>query len=294
MPTDKVRVALTGASGFLGKHVAKLYPDAFKTNGRNWLDLTKERDVKSFFKVSRPDVVIHMAGDVGGIKYNLENQADIYYNNILMNTFIIDQCYKESCSIVFVSSTCAYPAHPHMPTREHHLWAGEPEESNLSYGIAKRVALTQLQAYKQQHGLDYEYLLLSNMYGPFDQSSHVIPDLIKKMLKQPSFLEIWGDGEQTRDFLYVEDAARAIKYFTEHPIGEPVNIANGFSIRLKDLVEYLREFTGFRGGISYNMKQPTGQVRRAYNIDRAKKHGFVTQVDIRDGLRETVKWFKSL
>jgi len=136
-------------------------------------------------------------------------------------------------------------------------------------------------------------MLLANMYGPRDRSTHVIPDLIRKLLVRGN-LEVWGTGKQTRDFLHVRDAARAIRFFYDNPLREPVNIANGFSITIRQLVDYLTEFTGFQGEIIYNNKMPTGESRRAYNVDKATKHGYTTSIPIREGLKETVEWFKLL
>jgi len=304
-------ILLTGSNGFLASHLTELlnshriYP--YHTY-RKIYDLRLDRHIDKLLIHSKPKVIIHLAADVGGLQYNLDNPASIYYNNVMMNTQLIQKAAIFGIKkFIFVSSACAYPEFPPIPTKEFHLHKGFPEPSNGSYGISKRIALTQLEACKQEWGMDFEYPILANLYGPGDKSNHVIPMLIGKfedakfgvvasineneVLMNPPLgkVEIWGDGSQTRDFLYVTDAARAIHKLIDSNIGEPVNIAHGNSITIKMLVNHLTELFDYQGEVIYNTNKPMGQKHRSYDIKKAKQFlDWQPEVGIREGLRETI------
>lgn len=280
-------ILITGSNGFLGSHVCKLFDNTYEHTHRAY-DLTRPDHIwNMFYLVGTPDTIIHLAADVGGLTYNLNNPATIYYNNVAMNTLLIHHAATHNVKrFIFISSVCAYPHHSYIPTKEHHLWDGYPESSNAAYGISKRIALTQLQACKESYGMDYEYLILSNLYGPGDRSNHVIPDLIRKFKASQDPIEVWGDGSQTRDFLFVRDAANAISYFEAHPLGEPVNIASGLPVTVRQVVDLLSEFSGYQGTIVYNYDKPFGEQRRGYNTDLARSHGFEVATNFKEGLKE--------
>lgn len=304
-----INILITGATGFLGSHLIPLLEQDFTLyiTPRPQYDLRQSKHIEKLLVHSKPDIIIHLAADVGGLRYNIDNPASIYYNNVMMNTQLIHQSAIFGVKkFIFVSSVCAYPLRSPLPTREHHLWAGYPESSNGSYGISKRIALTQLEAYRDQWGMQFEYPILANLYGPGDKSDHVIPMLVRKFLNanimnkwatdaHDNVVEIWGDGSATRDFLYVTDAARAIKKLIEISIGDAVNIASGNSIPIKLLVEYLAEITGFNGEIVYDYTKPTGQQQRSYNIDRATEYlNWTPEVSIKDGLKKMVEYQRTL
>ena len=290
IPTHSV--IITGINGFLGTHLSRLIPDAYGVSSRTY-DLRTVGGIDALFRHTRPDLVFHLAADVGGLQYNLDNPATIFHNNVIMNTLLIHKAALVGCKkFIFVSSVCAYPAFPPMPTREHHLWDGYPEKSNGSYGLSKRIALVQLEACKKQFGMDFEYPVLANLYGPGDRSSHVIPDLIKKFLAKQDSVQVWGDGSQTRDFLYVADAANALVWLAGLDFGEPVNIVNNYSISINQLVDNLIELTAYQGKIIWQLDRPIGQVARSYSPGLAKQLGWQAQTDFKTGLRRTIEWFK--
>jgi GDP-L-fucose synthase len=283
-------VLITGSTGFLASHLIPILEQDYSLYLalRPQYDLRQEKHIDKLLIHSKPNIIIHLAADVGGLQYNLDNPASIYYNNVMMNTQLIHRAATFGIDkFIFVSSACAYPKFPPIPTKEFHLWKDFPEESNGSYGISKRIALTQLEAYKKQWDMDFEYPILSNLYGPGDKSSHVIPMLIEKF--QNGKVEVWGDGSVTRDFLYVEDAARAIKKLIDIDIGKPVNIAHGNSITIKMLVEYLIELFDYKGEIIYNTDKPVGQMRRSYSIQKAERFlNWQPETSIKEGLRKVI------
>lgn len=297
-----MKILITGGFGFLGQHLtAKLqalghtvYPVSSKS-----YDLRSQAHIEALFNhTGTPDLIYHLAAHVGGIAYNLANPATIYYDNVMMNTLLIDKAAKAGVKkFVFVSSACAYPAHPSLPTSEDELWNGYPEESNGTYGISKRIALPQLQAYKQQYGMGYAYPILANLYGPGDdfspEKSHVVAALIRKFCSGSETVEIWGDGSPTRDLLYVEDAAEALCCFLDQDYEEPVNIASGVEVSIDEIVELLGAiFPGCRV-LSYDYSKPMGQMRRLYDIGRASEAlDWQPRTGIVEGVRRTVEWYR--
>jgi len=302
------RITITGGKGFLGKHLVK----AFRDKGCNKItvadlpeyNLVDLKDVKKLYAETKPDIVVHLAAKVGGIGYNQENPATLFYDNIMMGTQLIHEGYLHGIEkFVALGTICAYPKFTPVPFREDDIWNGYPEETNAPYGLAKKMMLVQSQAYRQQYGFNSIFLLPVNLYGPGDNfdpnSSHVIPALIKKCVdakrKGETSIEIWGTGQATREFFYVEDAVYAIVEATEkYNKSEPVNIGAGFEISIKDLVELIIELTGYQGKIIWNTAKPDGQLRRILDTSRAfQEFGFKSRTDFREGLKKTIDWYEA-
>jgi len=300
------KILLTGGEGFVGKHVKKelinngvLEKNIFITRSKDY-DL---RDKKTAEKVTKNiDIVIHLAGNVGGIGYNREFPGTLFYDNITMGVNLIEAArINKVKKFVCIGTICAYPKFAPIPFKEKDLWDGYPEETNAPYGLAKKMLLVMLQAYRQQYGFNGIYLLPVNMYGPGDnfdpKSSHVIAALIKKIYdaKKANNKEItaWGDGSATREFFYVEDAAEAIVLATEkYEKSDPVNIGAGFEISIKKLTNLIAELMDFKGKIIWDKSKPNGQPRRMLDTTKAKKEfGFKAKTEFKKGLSKTIDWF---
>ena len=303
------RIVITGGAGFLGKYLQKelLQQGAQQENILIPLieeyDLTKEADVVRMYNDMRPTVVIHLAAEVGGIGANRDNPGRFFYANMAMGMHLIEQA--RICKLrkfVQVGTICAYPKFTPVPFREEDLWNGYPEETNAPYGVAKKALLAMLQAYRQQYGLNGIYLLPVNLYGPGDnfdlQSSHVIPALIRKFCtavdEGTDEVAVWGTGSASREFFYVQDAARAITLATIKYDGpEPVNLGAGMEITIKDLVEKIREMTNFKGKVVWDSTKPDGQPRRCLDVSRAKKcFNFEAGMPFDQGLKHTIRWWQ--
>jgi GDP-L-fucose synthase len=303
------RIVITGGAGFLGKYLQKelLQQGARQENMLIPLieeyDLTKEADVVRMYDDMRPTVVIHLAAEVGGIGANRENPGRFFYANMAMGMHLIEQA--RICKLkkfVQVGTICAYPKFTPVPFREEDLWNGYPEETNAPYGVAKKALLVMLQAYRQQYGLNGIYLLPVNLYGPGDnfdlQSSHVIPALIRKFCtavdEGADEVAVWGTGSVSREFFYVQDAARAIMLATiKYDRPEPVNLGAGMEITIKDLVEKIREMTNFKGKVVWDSTKPDGQPRRCLDVSRAKKcFNFEAGMSFDQGLKHTIRWWQ--
>jgi GDP-L-fucose synthase len=309
MPTalqDK-RIMVTGGGGFLGSHVvarlrAEGCREVFAPRSRDY-DLTREARVVAVYETFRPDVVIHLAGVVGGIGANAANAGRFFYDNLMMGTLLMEHARRTGVEKFVVTGTiCAYPKFTPVPFREEDLWNGYPEETNAPYGLAKKMLLVQAQAYRQQYGFRAIYLLPVNLYGPGDtfdpDRSHVIPALIRKCDEATAAgvpeIVCWGDGSPTREFLYVEDCAEAIVLATDrYDDPEPVNVGAGFEIAIRDLADLVAELCGFRGRIVWDTTKPNGQPRRSLDTTRAlRAFGFRAKTDFREGLARTIAWYR--
>jgi len=260
--------------------------------------------VKRLYNDAQPDIVIHLAAVVGGIGANQANPGKFFYDNLMMGVQMMEQGRLLGVEkFVAIGTVCAYPKYIPIPFKEEDFWNGYPEETNAPYGLAKKMLLVQAQAYRQQYGFNAIYLLPVNLYGPGDnfspESSHVIPALIKKCVdaveKGEDKIVVWGTGEVSREFLYVEDAAEGIVLATEkYNQPEPLNIGAGFEVKIKDLVELIARLAGFRGKIEWDTTRPDGQPRRRLDVSRAEKElGFKAKTDFTEGLRKTIEWYRS-
>jgi GDP-L-fucose synthase len=299
------RVVVTGGAGFLGTHlVTKL-----RESGASEVIVPRsaEYDLREQAScaevVSGAHIVIHLAAVVGGIGYNREIPGTMFYDNILMGTHMMEESRKAGVEkFVAIGTICAYPKFAPIPFKEADLWNGYPEETNAPYGLAKKMMLVQSEAYREQYNFNSIFLLPVNLYGPGDnfseKSSHVIPSLIKKFVtakeKGDATVEVWGDGSATREFLYVDDRARAIMLAAEvYNSSQPVNIGAGFEMSIKQVVEQIKEIVGFTGSIVWDTTKPNGQPRRMLDTTRAKEEfGFSATTDFATGLKETIKWYE--
>jgi len=301
------RIVVTGGAGFLGSYVTE---GLRKRGCKNILvpkiedyDLVNISDIKRMYDDMKPDIVIHLAAVVGGIGANREHPGEFFYKNLMMGVQLIEQARLRGIEkFVALGTICAYPKFTPVPFKEEDLWNGYPEETNAPYGLAKKMLLVQSQAYRAQYGFNSIFLLPVNLYGPGDNfdpaSSHVIPALIKKCVdaieEKKNYIECWGTGEVSREFIYAADAAEGILLATEHYNGaEPVNIGAGFEITIKELVEKIARLTGFEGEVRWDSSKPDGQPRRKLNVSRAKKlFGFEAKTNFEEGLKATIEWYK--
>jgi GDP-L-fucose synthase len=302
------RVMVTGGGGFLGQHVvarlaAEEPREIFVPRSADY-DLRDRRAIERALVEGRPDVIIHLAAVVGGIGANRENPGRFFYDNAIMGIELMEQARVYGVDkFVAVGTVCAYPKFTPVPFREENLWNGYPEETNAPYGLAKKMLLVQAQAYRQQYGFNAIYLIPVNLYGPGDKfdpaSSHVIPALIKKCVdareRGDDVLDVWGTGNATREFLYVEDAADGIVLAAEGYDGsEPVNLGTGIEVTIRELVGLIAEYTGFRGRIRWDTSKPDGQPRRMLDTSRARDlFGFRARTSFQVGLRESIAWYQA-
>jgi len=296
------KVLVTGGGGFLGSFlIPKLEERRAKVFvfGRKEYDLTKESDVSRLFEDVKPEIVIHLAVDGGGIGYMKNHPGSVFDNNILMNTLVQKYAREKGVQkFVGIGTVCSYPKFTPIPFKEENLWEGYPEETNAPYGLAKKMMLVQSQGYREQYGFNAIHLLLINLYGPRDdfhpENSHVIPALIKKFCDDKPMIEIWGSGKASREFLYAEDAAEAIILSAEkYNKSEPVNIGSGEEISIAELVKKIVVLTNFKGEIKWDMAKPDGQLRRCLDTSKAEKEfGFKAKTNLDEGLRSTIDWYK--
>jgi GDP-L-fucose synthase len=302
------RVAVTGGAGFLGRYVVERLKDlpgveVFVPRSRDY-NLVEGADVRRMLDDSGPDLVIHLAAVVGGIGHNQKNPGRFLYENLMMGTQLIEQSRVRGVKkFLALGTVCAYPKFTPVPFKEDDIWNGYPEETNAPYGLAKKMMLAQVQAYRDQYGFNGIFLLPANLYGPGDnfdlETSHVIPALIRKCVaarrEGARFIEAWGTGDVSREFLYVEDCAdgivRAAAAYDEPP---PVNIGNGREVYINNLVETIARMTGFNGEIRWQPAKPNGQPKRQLDTTRAReKFGFVAQTSLEEGLRKTIDWYEN-
>ncbi|MGB3654928.1 MAG: GDP-L-fucose synthase [Rivularia sp. (in: cyanobacteria)] len=301
------RILVTGGAGFLGRQVVEQLIKAGADSDKITVPRSRDYDLCVMENckraVDRQNIVVHLAAHVGGIGLNQEKPAELFYDNLMMGTQLIHAAYQAGVEkFTCVGTICAYPKFTPVPFKEDDIWDGYPEETNAPYGIAKKALLVQLQAYRQQYGFDGIYLLPVNLYGPEDnfdpKSSHVIPALIRKVQEAQDRgdkeIPVWGDGSPTREFLYSEDAARGIVMGTQSYNGsEPVNLGTGYEISIRDLITTICEVMEFDGEIVWQTDKPNGQPRRCLDTERAKKEfDFTAQVGFKEGLKNTVKWWR--
>lgn len=304
----KKKILITGSSGFLGRHVVNNLLEKRKVPKENlFLPTMKELDLRKWDDCQKAvvgqDIVIHLAAKVGGIGFNQEKPGELFYDNLIMGTQLMEAARQANVKkFVAIGTVCAYPKHAPVPFREEDLWNGYPEETNAPYGLAKKMLLVQSQAYRQQYGFNSIFLLPLNLYGPGDnfnpESSHVIAALIRKVYEakkgDKKYIEVWGTGNVTRGFLYVKDAAEGILLAAEnYDKSEPVNLGSDLEISIKDLAELICKSMDFKGEIKWNTTKPDGQPRRSINISRAKKEfNFEAKKNFEDGLKKTIQWYK--
>ncbi len=299
------RVMVTGGKGFLGKNVVR---KLIRRNANVFVadidryDLRRLEDIRRALADAKPQLVIHLAARVGGIGANREHPADFFYDNLMMGAPLLHESWIAGVGkFVALGTICCYPKFTPVPFREESLWDGYPEETNAPYGLAKKMLLVQSQAYRHQYGFNSIFLMPVNLYGPEDNfdpaSSHVIPALIRKCVEArergAAYIEVWGDGSPTREFLYVEDAADGILLAAErYNQSDPVNLGSAFEISIKDLAELIARLTGFEGKFTWDTSKPNGQPRRKLDTGRAREaFGFESRTTFEDGLSRTINWY---
>lgn len=308
MNLSKQKILVTGGAGFFGSHVVEKLLVHGVQKSQITIPRSAEGDLRTWDVckkvVQGQAVVIHMAANVGGIGYNSEHPGELFYDNAIMGIQMMEAARQAGVKkYVQIGTICAYPKFTQVPFKEEDLWNGYPEETNAPYGLAKKMLLVMAQAYRQQYDFNAIYLLPVNLYGPRDDfdpaSSHVIPALIKKVHDAQkagqNFIEVWGSGKPSREFVYVEDAAEAVVLAAEkYDKPDPVNIGAGFEITIKDLIELICQLMDFKGEIRWDASKPDGQPRRMLDVSRAEREfGFKAKTPFEDGLKKTIEWYNA-
>ena len=306
---SKKKILVTGADGFLGNHLVRNLLEKRGVPKNNlFLPTFRDLDLRKWENcqkaVKGQEIVIHLAAKVGGIGANKIKPAEFFYDNSIMGIQLMEAARQAGIEkFVAIGTVCAYPKFTSVPFKEENLWDGYPEETNAPYGLAKKMLLVQAQAYRQQYGFNAIYLLPVNMYGPEDnfdpEASHVIAAIIRKIYEAKkegkNYIEAWGSGKPTREFLYVEDGAEGILLATEkYDKPEPVNLGSGVEISIKDLAELICQLMNFKGEIRWDTTKPDGQPRRMLDTGRAKEEfGFIAKTDFKEGLQKTIDWWNN-
>ena len=304
MNWSEKKVLVTGSNGFLGKYVVeelekRKVKELVLPRSQEY-DLRIQENCKKV--VSQVDVIFHVAGTVGGIQYMSNNPAEVFYDNLMMGTHLIEEAKNANIEkIILVGTVCSYPKLANIPFNEEQIWEGYPEETNASYGLAKKMQLVQSEAYRKQYKFNSISVIPTNMYGPTDnfseESSHVIPGIIKKVFEakrlQNEKIVLWGDGSPTRDFLYVKDTAKGIILAAEkYNESDPINLGSELEISIKELAKMIGDLMDYSGEIEWDNSKPNGQPRRCVSNVRARELlGFKPETEIREGLKETITWF---
>ena len=303
--TNKI-VLVTGGNGFVGKNLCKkldeLSINYFAPSSGEY-DLTSEEDVRNLFTKHKPNIVLHLAGKVGGIGINKDKPGDFFYENIMMGTLVMEYSKRFNVDkVVALAAGCGYPKHLEVPYTEDDFWKDLPDENSIGYTMAKKNLIIQSWTYREQYGFDSTVLLPANLYGPHDnfnlETSHVVPALIRKFIEandnNESSVTVWGTGIASREFLYVEDTVNAIIDAIKCKESGPFNLGTGKETTIKELVESISKFTGFKGKIVWDTTKPDGQPKRFYDMNKFKKaFGYVPSTNLDGGLKETIRWYNN-